>query len=562
MDDRKTTPENIPYPSARAPSRRWLFRAIAILAGLLPFALLEGSLRIFDVGRPANAPDPYAGFNKNFPLFERHGDVYRTSYSRAPFIQTQEFPAEKPRNGYRIFCFGGSTIYGHPYLADTALPKWLELELAARDPAHAYQAVNCGGVSYASYRIMPMVKEVLAYQPDLIVVATGENEFLEDRTYHSLKQRSAFAAWLQVRLNSLHTVALARKVFRRGKPATSAAADGDGQLNPAINTRLDYDSGYASYHRDEAWHQNVFAQYDESVRTIVADCQAAHVPLLLIRLGGNLRDCPPYKSEHRTGLTPEAEGDWQAAFDIASAAEKSDPARALQFYHNAEKIDDQYALLDYRVARLLDRTGRRSEALTYYQKALDDDICPLRLLTPVAQILGRIATETHTPLVQAGDIIAARSPEGIPGDDWYLDHVHPTIGGTQLIAHAVATQMKESGWVKLADWPEKDRIATYGRHIHTLSEAYFADGERRVGWLEKWAQRKRLAQETAPNDAAGFARLAFRRLDLREDSAAWDAVREALRRDPTVADLIRRHAQDLQAQGRGDRAEALLNHLK
>ena len=59
------------------------------------------------------------------------------------------------------------------------------------DPSTTYQAVNCGGVSYASYRLAPLVKEVLAYQPDLVIVMTGENEFLEDRTYQSVKTRSA-----------------------------------------------------------------------------------------------------------------------------------------------------------------------------------------------------------------------------------------------------------------------------------------------------------------------------------------------------------------------------------
>lgn len=568
MSARNTTPETSPGTTARAPesatefSRRRWFRVFAVLAGLLPLVALEAGLRLCDVGRPADAPDPFAGFNRNFPLFERQGAVYRTARARAPFIAPQEFPAEKPRGSFRLFCFGGSTVYGHPYTGETAFPKWLELELAGRDPSRAWQSINCGGVSYASYRIAPMVQEVLRYQPDLIIVATGHNEFLEDRTYHSLKTRSAIWSGLQRTVYSLHTLNLVRQsLFRDRATALSSAAvstDG-GALSPHVNTRLDYASGYASYRRDEVWWQNVVAQYDESVRQIVAACRAAHVPVLLVRLGSNLRDCPPYKSGHRAGLAPGAEAGWQAAFDLATATEKTDLPRALSFYQEAAAIDSDYALLNFRIARTLDRLGRATEALPYFERAKDTDICPLRITAPLEHTLLRIAAETDTPLVDAAQVIAARSPDGIPGNDWYVDHVHPTIGGHQLIARTIAAQFPARGWLLgAAEWPEAQRAKTYTSHLTSLGPAYLADGKRRLAWLEDWAKRQRLAAETIPNDAAGFARLAFRHLDLGDETAAQDALREALKRDAGVADLVRARAQALTAQGRDDSAAALL----
>ena len=374
MSEQNTTPETVPDPtpharsSAIGHSRRNWFRLFAVLAGLLPLVALEGGLRLFDVGRPADAPDPFVGFNRNFPLFERQGGVYRTSRSRAPFIASQEFPAEKPPGSFRMFCFGGSTVYGHPYTGETSFPKWLELELAGRDPSRAWQAINCGGVSYASYRIAPMVQEILRYQPDLIIVATGHNEFLEDRTYHSLKTRSALWSWVQRTAYSLHTVNLVRQSLHRDSSVARSSVEG-AELSPHVNTRLDYASGYASYRRDEGWWQNVAAQYDDSVRQIVAACRAAHVPVLLIRLGSNLRDCPPYKSEHRTGLDAGAEADWQAAFDLATAAEKTDLPRALRLYQEADAIDADYALLNFRIARVLDRLGARAGGAALFPKS-------------------------------------------------------------------------------------------------------------------------------------------------------------------------------------------------
>ena len=544
-------------------SRRILFRVAAILAGLLPVIMVEAGLRIFDLGRPADYPDPFAGFNRNFPLFERQEAVYRTARSRAPFIVPQEFPIEKPRGGFRVFCFVGSTVYGHPYLEDTAFPKWLELELAGSDPTRSWQVINCGGISYASYRMAPLVKEVLQYQPDLIVLAAGHNEFLEDRTYKALKSRSAASAWLQEKGYSLRIVGLARRWLAPGGPAAKfdAAPDSDTELGPAVNARLDYISGYASYRRDPVWRERVIAQYDDSVRTIVAHCQTARVPILLVRLGSNLRDCPPFKSEHRAGLSPEEELDWQAAFDIATA-EKVDLNRALQFYQVAAAIDSEHALLNYRIARVLDRMGRTSEALTYYQKARDEDICPLRIMGRLEQSLARIAAETATSLVDVATLLAARSPDRIPGNDWYLDHVHPTIGGHQLIARALATQMRDSGLLKpTAVWADDQRVETYSQHLAALGPAYFADGRRRVAKLDEWAQRQRLAAEMVPEDAAGYARLGFLRLDLGDEESAWEALRTALKRDRGVSSLIQQRAQQLRSEGRSESAAALLRQL-
>src|SRR5213594_4056671 len=168
--------------SRNSRGRRALVRAAAVIVGVSPLLALEAGLRLCGAGR-AQVSDSLSGFNQNFPLFERVGGVYRTSPAREPFFPEQEFSLAKPTNGFRIFCFGGSTVYGHPYQGDTAFPKWLELELDATHPTRSYQAINCGGVSYASYRLAPIVKEVLNYQPDLVIIATGENEFLEDRTY-------------------------------------------------------------------------------------------------------------------------------------------------------------------------------------------------------------------------------------------------------------------------------------------------------------------------------------------------------------------------------------------
>src|SRR6266566_7093379 len=100
--------------------RKILVRLAAVLIGLSPFIFLEIGLRLSGARAGDSTSDPLSGFNRNIPLFERESTTYRTATSREPFFPPQEFAASKPTNGFRIFCFGGSTVHGHPYQSETA----------------------------------------------------------------------------------------------------------------------------------------------------------------------------------------------------------------------------------------------------------------------------------------------------------------------------------------------------------------------------------------------------------------------------------------------------------
>jgi Tfp pilus assembly protein PilF len=405
----------------------------------------------------------------------------------------------------------------------------------------------------------------MKYQPDLVVVATGENEFLEDRTYESLKTRSMVRKILEDTAYSLRIVTVARNWFHRAKSVDGEArARIQSQAEPTVEvkTRLDERSGYASYHRDDAWHDRVAAQFEESLRMMAETCRQAKVPLMLIKLGSNLRDCPPYKSEHRAGLSTEDETAWQAAFDAGTSAASTDAATALVEYRKAEAIDPRYALLAFRIARVLERLGQKDRALEWYQTARDEDICPLRINTRHERILEKVATQTGTALVDAAAILAARSPEHIPGNDWYLDHVHPSIRGHQLIAQELASRIRESGLVLSSEKvPAIRRQTVYAAQLDRLGASYFAKGQTRVQWLERWARRERLYDETLPRDAGAFMRAGFRHLELGDEDLAWEEFGQALKGDKALEAELERHTQELTAEGRPVVAKKMAERL-
>ncbi len=512
------------------------------------------------MGEPSGTATAGFGGSNLFELDEDE-EIYTTARHRLLFFGRQEFEAEKPEKTFRIFALGGSTVHGRPYENGSAFLKWMGIELGGRDSTRDYETVNCGGLSYASYRLVTMLKEVLQYDPDLIVVATGHNEFLEDRSYESEKNRSALLRWAGQAGDHLRVVTALRQLLKESPEESDESDDGSG-LEPEVEARLDDQSGYASYHRDDAWRQDVIDQYADSVREMIDLCREASVPLILVNLGDNLRDCPPFKSEHGAGLSAEAFQLWQELYDQGAAFDAVSPSEALAAYKQAETIDDQYALLAFRMARCFDRIGDMKKAAAYYRKARQLDICPLRMVDELHEHLLRIAAETKTPLVDAEALAAANSPDGIPGNNCFMDHVHPDIDSHQQIGRLLADEVEAMGLVEPnGSWSDAQRRRAYRNQFRRLGPVYLANGRRRVGWLENWARRARLDQEGKPVDARGHLHLGKKRLDYGEVDSAWEQMSLAIEAEPKCLEEVLDIAFEFFCQGRPKPAQEILVRL-
>ncbi len=255
--------------------RRWrvlAFRLAAVLVGLLPLLACELAFRWLDWGRPNLHEDPFVGFSATRPLFVL--DPTRTRFEIAPsrrlFFQPDSFAAVKSPREFRIFCLGGSTVQGRPFSIETSFTTWLELSLQAADPSRSWEVVNCGGVSYASYRLAPIVEELLQHKPDLFILCTGHNEFLEDRTYAAIKRTPAAVRLPLEWLSRLRTFVLAREAVLR---LADQEPDPDAATRPVlpkeVDTILDYRGGLRSYHRDDRWREGVIAHFEFNLRRMI-----------------------------------------------------------------------------------------------------------------------------------------------------------------------------------------------------------------------------------------------------------------------------------------------------
>lgn len=480
---------------------RWgrsiLFRLAALMLVLLLLMAADFAIGLILPKRVYEVPDAFVSFRSIRPLFVANESTgrYETAADRLVYFRPDSFELNKQPGAYRVFCLGGSTVQGRPFALETAFSTWLALALSAADPKREFEVVNCGGISYASYRLVPILDEVLAYEPDLIVLYTGHNEFLEDRTYREAKQASEFvvqAQRLASRTNFYHLVRYAMQESSGDSPPENEAKVEQDPFAPDIletevTASLDHKGGLAEYHRDLKWQADIARHFRASIEGMIARCKAAGVPLILINPTENLRDCPPFKSEHRAGLTQDELKQWRHYARAARELMPENPRAALAELLAAVEIDDLHAGLHYRLGRCYDALLMPQKAEASYRRALEMDVCPLRMTEPLHEALLVAAADSDTPLIDVRQMFQQLSANGIPGDEMLIDHVHPSITGHQRIATAIAELLAEWGVVRPnSDWADR-RKKRYEEHLATLDSLYFFKGLQNRENLRAWA---------------------------------------------------------------------------
>lgn len=465
--------------------KRFLFRVAAVFCGLLPLLACELALRGLGVGRPADSNDPFVGFSGIHPLFvlNESSGRYEIPKSRQVHFQPDSFVAHKPSDEFRIFVLGGSTVQGRPWSIESSFTTWLELHLNAADSSRRYEVVNCGGVSYASYRLAPILQEVLKYQPDLVIFCEGHNEFLEDRSYAPIRAQPTAVSFAIRQVSRLHTYNFLRENVLR---ASAARERPPTVLGPEVDARLDWKGGMAEYHRDLKWQADVIAHFESSLHRIVGIASDARVPLILVSPVSNL-EYAPFKSEHRSNLTAAENDEFDELMQQAGELYSVDLPLAADLLRRAIAIDNEFAQVHFELGNCLLEQGLVNEAREEWIKAKDLDICPLRMLESMKQIIHEVAKTTQTPLVDADAIISAKSRSGFPDRRWLVDHVHPSMSGHQLIADALAEKMEELKLVqRQPDWRDA-REKAYREHLAGLDHVYFQRGKDRLRSEQGWA---------------------------------------------------------------------------
>jgi lysophospholipase L1-like esterase len=427
-----------------------------LLAGLACLVLLE--LLLYGVGAGEGPPayDPMAGFSASIPLFERtERAVFRVSPARlAEDVRSsggpeREFLAEKPANGFRVFVVGGSSAAGVPYPPAYAFGAWLQRRLQAAFPELVVEVVNAALSGYSSRRELIVVREIATHEPDLLVVMSGHNEWAERRYYSHLIDMHPWLFRLRERLFATRLFVVGSRALGRDRASPEQAlrrfvADERQEFVEmfAVQGRRvegrDYATAEQLAQRDALYRLNL----EEMTRTV----QRVGARVVFLTLTQRLADWEPGASTHRADLESTAQARWQEHFAAGErAAAAGDCAGALEAWGDALALDDQHALLRYRIAGCEEALGNFERARDQYRAASDLDRVPYGAPSGFNDVMRSVAERSGSLVADADAVLAAASPHGITGEELFADFVHPNLRAHQLIAAELARVLREAG---------------------------------------------------------------------------------------------------------------------
>src|ERR1017187_2953065 len=77
---------------------------------------------------------------------------------------------------------------------------------------------------------------------------------------------------------------------------------------------------------DDPRLETVYRNFEENLRGVVKAASGAGAKTILCTVVANMKDCPPFLSRHRQGLSPAERSEWQAAFDAGRRGAGPGPA--------------------------------------------------------------------------------------------------------------------------------------------------------------------------------------------------------------------------------------------
>jgi len=542
-----------------------------IIVGLF-FGGLELVLALFGVRPLLLSEDPLVGFAGNVPLFvETSADdgrpILRTADNQIRLFNYQEFARDKAPGSYRVFCMGGSTTYGRPYYDRVSFCGWLRAYLEAADPTRHWEVINAGGISFASYRVARLMNELRQYQPDLFIVYSGHNEFLEERSYGALLDLPAWLIDLNATLSGTRTYTALKHLIDAVQPDLQRAAQRASTLGDEVDEILNHSVGPDKYHRDDTLKQQIITHYRLNMRRMVKIAHDAGADIILVQPASNLKDMSPFKSEHREGLDEAALEEWERLYRRGGELQRAgELQQALAAYRQALAIDDRYAEVHYRVGQVLFGLEQYQDAERAFARALEEDVAPLRMLGAMQHIVEQVAAAEQVALVDFRAIIReaylSEYPHAVFGREYFPDHVHTSMEGYRLLGLALFDELVQQGVARPApDWNAARIEEVHEQVIADLDPTIEGRAVLTMGRVLDWAGKHtealelfKRARETLGPSPMLYDRLARSAFILGRIDETVQYLRETLELYPHLPGVNSRLAMLLQKQGKIDEA--------
>lgn len=385
------------------------FYLIALLLPLAFFGLLEGSVRLLGLApvEPLFVDGPPGYLRPNEAVINR----FFIHSSRAPrvSIDTTFFKKDKSADAFRVVVQGGSSAAGFPYGKWASLAGMLSHRLKRSEPDREIEVISTAMSAINSYALLDFADEIIAIDPDAVLIYAGHNEYLGVLGVGSAYGAGRSPAYTRILLNLRRSHLFRAMQLAYG--AVTRAPNSDAQQSGTLMARIARDRAIA-YGSPVYWAG--VEQFSRNLSALLGRYAKANVPVLIGSLVSNENGLSPFISEagNETSL--------KALRELKPDAEP------------AENSADGF----FTIAQQLERAGSTAEARDSYRWARDLDALRFRAPTEMNQVIRDVAAATGATVVEVEAALTNASRNGVIGNSLMLEHLHPNLRGYFLLADA------------------------------------------------------------------------------------------------------------------------------
>lgn len=328
-----------------------------------------------------------AGFkiSQEYKIFKKSEDdkYYVTAPGKQGIFQSQKFSVKKPKSEIKLFILGGSSIH---YL-NRVEPLKTKLEKELGDNI-TIRIINLGGLSYGTNRLLLCFQEIIDYEPDIVVLYSGHNEFEEEYVRQAFFKENIFTKINHSLVRHLRTYQLMTMLMNEFLSFNiKKIKEGDHPFFPP-DTKVKWN---ITFDKSLIYHN-----YRENIIKMIGLAKDHKIKLLISTVAYN-RMVPPFA-----------------------------------------RIDNSYEL-----CRNNYEDGEPRQAKACFENALDSDLQPHRATEQSNAIIREISKTYSIPLIDVDAAIVNAAKDKIPGFDLFNDHCHLNSNGNLILIEAFYKKIKE-----------------------------------------------------------------------------------------------------------------------
>lgn len=198
---------------------------------------------------------------------------------------------------------------------------------------------------------------------------------------------------------------------------------------------------------DDPRMANVYRNFARNLSDIIRAGRDSGAGVVVSTVAVNLKDCAPFASHHRAGLSESDKRKWDDLVRLGIQAQAGGRiSEAVAQFQAAAQQDDASAELQFRLGRSLLAIGDIAGAQKALSAARDLDTLRFRCDSRLNELARQAAAGRQRERIRLADAersLAAASPEGLPGWDLFYEHAHLTFEGNCLLARTLAEQIEE-----------------------------------------------------------------------------------------------------------------------